>query len=100
MWRVDKEWKGLRRETPWVKKPPSDYMRQHIRLTLQPLDAPPDSEHLLQVIGQLESDEMLMFSIDYPHWHFDSAGEAVPEGVSESLLEKILRENARAWYRL
>ena len=54
----------------------------------------------LFVNGQLESDEMLMFSTDYPHWHFDSAEEAVPQGFSESLLEKILRENARAWYRL
>ena len=100
MWRLDKEWKGLRREIPWVKEAPSEYVKQHVRMTLQPLDAPPDSEQLLQVIDQLQSDDMLMFATDYPHWHFDSAQEAIPQGLSESLLEKILRGNARAWYRL
>lgn len=99
MWRMDKEWKGLRRNTPWVKRRPSDYVREHMRMTLQPLDAPLDPEHLLQMIGQLDSDEMLMFSTDYPHWHFDGPEEAIPQGLSDSLLEKILRENARAFYR-
>ena len=42
MWRFDKEWKGLRREVPWVRRLPSDYIREHVRLTLQPFDAPPD----------------------------------------------------------
>jgi predicted TIM-barrel fold metal-dependent hydrolase len=100
MWRMDKEWKGLRRDTPWVVRPPSDYVREHIRITLQPMDAPINSEHLLQMIGQLDSDEILMFSTDYPHWHFDGPDDAIPKGISNSLLENILRENARAFYRL
>ena len=40
MWRMDKEWKGLRRDTPWVKRRPSEYMREHIRLTTAPTDRP------------------------------------------------------------
>jgi predicted TIM-barrel fold metal-dependent hydrolase len=100
MWRMDKEWKGLRRDTPWVNRRPSDYVREHIRMTLQPMEAPPDPEHLLQAIGQLDSEELLVFSTDYPHWHFDGPEGAIPKGLSESLLEKILRENARAFYRL
>ncbi|MGH2344434.1 MAG: amidohydrolase family protein, partial [Chloroflexota bacterium] len=42
MWRLDKEWKGLRREVPWVKQPPSACIREHMRLTIQPFDAPAD----------------------------------------------------------
>ncbi len=100
LWRADKDWKSLRRETPWVRRPPSDYVREHVRLTVQPIDAPPDSEHLLEVIGQLESEDLLMFSTDYPHWHFDSAAAAVPQGLSDHVMAKILTENARAFYRL
>jgi uncharacterized protein len=100
MWRIDKEWRGLRHNTPWVKRRPSEYMREHIRLTLQPLDAPHDSEHLLQFIAQLDSDDMLMFSTDYPHWHFDTPTEAFPAGLPGSLARKILAENAREFYRL
>jgi uncharacterized protein len=100
MWRMDKEWKGLRHNTPWVRRLPSDYMRQHLRLTLQPLDAPPVAQQMLQVIEQMDSDEMLMFSTDYPHYHFDTPEEALPAGLSPELLRKILSENARAFYRL
>jgi predicted TIM-barrel fold metal-dependent hydrolase len=100
MWRLDKEWKGLRREIPWVKRLPSAYIRQHIRLTLQPIDAPPDPRHLAQILEQLESDEMLMFSTDYPHWHFDTPAEALPLEVAPQLQRKIMAENARVFYRL
>jgi predicted TIM-barrel fold metal-dependent hydrolase len=100
MWRLDKEWRGMRREIPWVTRRPSDIIRQHVRLTLQPLDAPPDPQHLLQIIGQMESDELLLFSSDYPHWHFDTPEAALPAGLPEALRRKILAENARAFYRL
>ena len=100
MWRFDKQWKGLRREIPWVRRPPSEYIREHVRLTLQPLDAPPDPAQLLQVVEQLGSDKLLMFSTDYPHWHFDTPEEALPAGLPDGLQRKILSENARGFYRL
>jgi predicted TIM-barrel fold metal-dependent hydrolase len=43
---------------------------------------------------------MLMFSTDYPHWQFDSPEEALPMGLPESLMKKILAENAREFYQL
>ncbi len=100
MWRIDKEWKGLRSNTPWVKQLPSNYMRQHLRLTTQPLDAPADLEHLSQILDQLESDDLLLFATDYPHHQFDAPEDAWPLALEESRLRKILAENARAWYRL
>ena len=100
MWRFDKEWRGLRHLTPWVKRLPSAYIREHMRMTLQPIDEPPTAEQLLQIIGQLDSDDFLMFSTDYPHWHFDSPEEAFPAKLPPSLARKILSENAREFYRL
>lgn len=100
MWRLDKNWKGLRREVPWVDRPPSEIMREHVRLTMQPLDEPPDAEYLLQIIEQIGSEEMLLFSTDYPHWHFDGLEEALPVELPPDLESRILVENARAVYRL
>ncbi len=100
MWRIDKEWKGLRREVPWNKRVPSEYIREHIRLTTQPIDAPPDPTQLLQVIDQIGSEEVLMFATDYPHWQFDRPEDALLVDLPESLRTKILSENARAFYRL
>ena len=100
MWRMDKEWKGLRHNTPWVKQAPSAYIRQHIRMTVQPVNAPPQPEYLLHILEQLESDEMLMFSTDYPHWHFDRDEEAWPVMLPDAAMEKLMAGNARAFYRL
>lgn len=100
MWRIDKDWKGLRREVPWNTRVPSAYIRERMRLSLQPLDAPKDSKHLLQLIDQLGSDELLMFSTDYPHWHFSTPEEAVPAGLAPTLRRKILRDNAVSFYQL
>jgi hypothetical protein len=99
MWRFDKEWRNLRMLVPWVKYAPSRYIREWVRFTLQPIDAPPDPQHLLEVIGQLDCEEMLMYSSDYPHLHHadpDAFLSALPDGLAR----KIASENARAWYRL
>jgi hypothetical protein len=100
MWRIDKEWKGLRHNVPWVKRPPSEYMREHIRLTTAPLDAPDNPVQLMQIIEQMDSDEMLMFATDHPHWHADEPTAIWLDGMPETLKAKIARENARAFYRL
>jgi predicted TIM-barrel fold metal-dependent hydrolase len=100
MWRLDKNWKGLRREIPWTTMPPSEYIRQHVRFTTQPVDAPPNAMHLQQIVGQLGSDELLLYSTDYPHWHADDLDGGFPRDLSPERTRKILSENARAWYRL
>ncbi len=99
MWRLDKNWKGLRREIPWVDRLPSEIIREHFRLTIQPLDESPKPEHLLQTMEQMRSQDMLLFSTDYPHWHFDEKEEALPANLPPSLEKKILSENARSFYR-
>lgn len=100
MWRLDKEWKGLRSNTPWVRRPPSDYIRERMRLTVQPIGAPRDPRFILQTIEQMESDSMLMFATDYPHWHYDNEDEAWPFTLPEPLNANIWSETARSFYRL
>lgn len=100
MWRLDKEWRGIRREVPWVKRPPSDYIREHIRLTTQPVDAPPEPAQLEEVISALGSDEMLMFASDYPHHHETPGPDGFPFSLPEPLRTRVLSQNARAFYGL
>jgi uncharacterized protein len=100
LWRFDKYWRGLRREVPWTKRPPSEYVREHVRVALQPTDGPPDADQLLTVVDQLGSEELLMFSSDYPHRHSEEGLDALPEGLPAALAARILSTNARAHYRL
>jgi len=96
-WRANKTWRGVRTDIPWVKRPPAEYVRDHVRLTIQPMDAPPSAAQLERVIEQIGSDDMLLFSTDYPHWQFD--GEpALPAPLAGRLAEKILVENPLATY--
>jgi uncharacterized protein len=98
MWRFDKVWRGLRREVPWNTRPPSVTVREQVRVTLQPVDGPADPAALLTVIEQLGSDELLMFSSDYPRGHADEGLDALPAGMPPDLRRAILSGNARAFY--
>jgi predicted TIM-barrel fold metal-dependent hydrolase len=100
MWRLDKEWRNLRRLVPWVKRPPSEYIREHVRLTIQPLDAPPDAGHLRQIMEQLGSDDLLLFATDYPHAHAADPEPTLFATLPEAAARKVRGENARAFYRL
>ncbi|HEX5501599.1 MAG TPA: amidohydrolase family protein [Thermomicrobiales bacterium] len=101
LWRLDKEWKGLRREVPWVRRLPSEYVREHVRLTTAPFDAPPEPRHLLQLIEQLGADDLLLYASDYPHRHDDAPdGHPWLDALPDALRRKIRYENARDFYRL
>lgn len=97
MWRADKTWRGLRMEIPWTGRAPSELIREHVRLTIQPFDAPGDAAIVERVIEQIGCDDMLLFATDYPHWHFDG-GNAWPSGLPEALRERIMVDNALATY--
>ena len=100
MWRFDKGWRGLRREIPWTRRLPSAYVRDHIRVSLQPVDGPRDPAELTRVIDQLGSDKVLMFSTDYPHRHTSEELGAVPAGLPPAAVERLLDSNAREHYQL
>jgi len=97
LWRLDKYWRGLRSEVPWVDRPPSEIVRERVRLTLQPVDGPADPSSFERLLEHLGSDELLLFSTDYPHWQFDGHG-ALPEGLPAALARRIMVDNPKATY--
>jgi len=99
MWRSDQQWRELRSEVPWLRRKPSDVIREHIRFATQPIEEM-TARQFSGIVEQMESDELILFSSDYPHWDFDSPERALPGGLSETLRRKVLAGNARATYRL
>ena len=71
LWRFSKFWRGARTEIPWVDRSPAEIVRDHFRLTIQPFDGPSDPDDVERIIDHLRSDDMLLFSSDFPHWQFD-----------------------------
>ena len=99
LWRLDTQWKATRREIPWVRRLPSSYIRERVRLTAQPLDAPESREDLLQILEHLGSDDMLMYASDHPHRHA-SDPDALVSVLGDAQREKLLRTNAWTFYGL
>ena len=98
MWQMDKRWRELRAEVPWLTRRPSDYLRDQVRFTTQPMSEPPQDDHLIAVIEMMESDRMLMFSSDWPHWDFDSPSRALPRALNDELADRIFYRNAAEFY--
>ena len=98
MWRLDHNYRSLRREVPWVKRMPSEYIREQVRFTTQPMEYPEDPKHLYQMFEMIGSDEFLIFSTDYPHWDFDDPRHVFPSTFPKPLRKKILADNARNFY--
>jgi predicted TIM-barrel fold metal-dependent hydrolase len=100
MWRLDAEWKALRMEVPWVKRRPSDVVRERVRLTTQPLEEPDRPDKLHALLGSFDGiEDMLMFATDYPHWDVDVPRQ-IERRLPKAWREKVMGENARAFYRL
>ena len=97
LWRLTKFWKGLRSEVPWVADPPATIVRERVRLTLQPFDGPPDPATLARFMEHMGSDELLLFSTDYPHWQFEG-GDVIPTGLDPALTRKIMVDNPLRTY--
>jgi uncharacterized protein len=96
IWRAVKTWRGVRAEVPWVNRSPADIIRESIRLTIQPFDAP-DAAAVERIVNQIDADHMLLFASDYPHWQFE--GDAIdPPGLSPALQQKIRVDNPLATY--
>ena len=98
-WRLDKHWKRLREEAPHLKRLPSEYVREHIWVTTQPVEEPERPDDLLATFEWIGWDR-LMFSTDYPHWDQDDPRYAFKVALPDEFRQKLFRDNAMALYGL
>lgn len=99
MWRMDKNFKALRDTVPWLKKPPSDYIREHIRLSTQPIEEPHKPAYLAQILEMMYAEQTVVFSSDYPHWDNDNPSMMLRH-LSPQLRRRILCDTAAEIYSI
>jgi predicted TIM-barrel fold metal-dependent hydrolase len=99
LWRLDKNWKGLRQTVPWIDRLPSEYVFEHVRVSTQPMEEPTKPEHFKAILDMFPADKMLMFSSDYPHWDGDTPDFAA-RAFPKELRSRVMSETARELYRL
>jgi uncharacterized protein len=98
MWRMDAIYA---KRKPWmdIKRKPSEYVKEHIKFTTQPLDYPEDKTELARTFEWMECDKILLYSSDYPHWTFDDPRWLVKH-LPEHARENIMFRNGLATYGL
>ncbi|HEX6509836.1 MAG TPA: amidohydrolase family protein [Chloroflexota bacterium] len=98
-WKLDAHYDILRRESEWVKRPPSEYLREHVLLTTQPLEMSPEPEQLQQLYEAFGGmDDLLCFATDYPHWDADTSG-FIRRRLPPDWHRKVFYENALGAFR-
>jgi predicted TIM-barrel fold metal-dependent hydrolase len=97
MWKMDAFWKTGRDDTPWITKPPSEYIFDHCRFTTQPFFEPRNHKHIAQMFEMFNAERTLMFATDYPHWNSEEP-VLVEKLIPEAIRQRVLVENAIETY--
>jgi len=98
MWRMDAIYSARGSETG-LRRKPSEYVKDHIRFTTQPLDYPEDRLELARAIEWMEGGKILLYSSDYPHWTFDDPRWLVKH-LPESVRDNVMYRNGIETYHL
>lgn len=93
-WTLDQQYPRLRRESPWVRRLPSEYIRDHVRLTTQPFEVTPKRTQLVDALLSFDGiEDMLCFATDYPHWDTDEPFY-IAAGIPDDWHDALFRTNA------
>jgi len=77
-----------------------EIVRSNIRFSLQPVDAPPDPATLNRLFDHMQSDELLLFSTDYPHWPVRRRCRAAGRNVAGACAQDHDRQPHATYSRL
>lgn len=97
--RMDYNYQSGRAEVPWVKRLPSEYVKEHCVFSTQPLDVP-DAREMVRVVEMLGSDEVLVFGSNYPQFDCDWPTTLLLAELPEAMRSRIMFENATRFYGL
>jgi predicted TIM-barrel fold metal-dependent hydrolase len=99
LWRVDYFYKTADQEAPWLRQLPSDYFREHVRVSTGSLETPADPAHLATALRTFPGfDRILMYTSCYPNADSESPDE-VAKRLPAEWHGHVFRENALDFYR-
>ena len=97
LWRMDKDYRPMRGDMPWMKRLPSNYIADHVRFVAHSLEGPADPAMLDEWLGMCGADGTLLYGSNYPSWDFFAPGAAFA-GTDPERRERLLGRNAMDLY--
>jgi predicted TIM-barrel fold metal-dependent hydrolase len=97
-WSMDYGYRGRQHTVPWMKRLPSEYFADHVRVSTCSLERVPSREALAQALGVLPMEDMLLYTSCAP-----GREAATPEDVAARLPEEwhgnVFSTNAERFFR-
>ena len=94
LWRLDSEYRAAHHSAPWLTRLPSEYIRDCVRFTTQPLEEPDDPKHLVTLHSLIHSEGLLLYSSDYPHWDAENPDSLALRAFPDEWRRRIFYDNA------
>lgn len=102
MRRMDDEYSMAREDAPMLKKPPSEYIRDHFYFTSQPIEGLNEPTYINNIIRLFGGENNLMFSSDFPHIDFDHPDKVLhifQQEFSDDEIRNIFAKTAERVYQ-
>ncbi|MCW3018763.1 MAG: amidohydrolase [Solirubrobacterales bacterium] len=99
MWRYDNEYAPSRPEVPWLRRQPTDYFREHVRVTTHPLEKAVPADRWRALVSAFDGmREILCYASGYPSWDADTVGDALAQ-LPPDWHAGVLHDNAERLFR-
>lgn len=99
-WKLDRMADVLRQESDWIRQRPSDYIRQHVCMTTQPMEPGPSRQHMIDLLEGFEGiEDVLCYASDYPHWDTDNP-ITIAQRLPSEWHRKVFYNNSARFYGL
>jgi uncharacterized protein len=97
--RLDQVYSEVPMDVPWLRKAPSEYFREHIRVSTYSLEDPTESARLVQLMETVTGMEsILLYASGYPNWDTEEP-DAIAARIPEAWHERVFSGNAEEFYR-
>jgi predicted TIM-barrel fold metal-dependent hydrolase len=98
-WRMDKDYRPMRADMPWMTRLPSRYLRSNVKFVTSSADQPADQSIMAEWLAMGDASVNLLYGSHYPEWDFLHPYEAVPQAPAD-LRASVLAGTARTLFRL
>jgi uncharacterized protein len=99
LWRLNYAAQINSRDVPWLKKLPTDYFREHIRVSTYELERLLDAERLGKALGTLPwFENNLVYAGGYPNYNWEEP-QAIAARLPAEWHQKVFRDTALETFR-
>lgn len=93
IWRMDKDFRAMRADMPWMTRLPSAYLEGQVRFVTHRMDGPDAPDVAAEWSGIAGAERLLVYGSNYPEWDYLPPGLVAPHAPA-GVRDRILHGNA------